>query len=182
VSRAHHVVAAALAVQQAIAFPPEALAPWPEAPALWSPSGELLLPERVRLISLHQPYAGLVIEGVKALETREWPWPYGPSWLAVFAARNGVPRATLARLGELAERHREPQGVVLGLVWVAGCRPMRPEDAGPACYPFDPKRFVWGLRCPTRFAAPIPLERGPQKFASIPRAQVAAALHPPPRE
>jgi hypothetical protein len=59
------------------------------APALWSPAGELLLPEKVRLISLNQPYAGLLFGndfdepgelGPKALETRTWAWPCEPSW------------------------------------------------------------------------------------------------------
>lgn len=36
------------------------------------------LPEVLRVISLWDPYASLVVDGIKTLETRTWPWPYEP--------------------------------------------------------------------------------------------------------
>lgn len=45
------------------------------------------LPERVRVISLWEPYASLVVNGRKTIETRKWPWPYDASWLVIHAAK-----------------------------------------------------------------------------------------------
>lgn len=145
------------------------------APRLWSPSGELLLPERVRLISLWQPYCGLVAAGVKLFETRERKWPHEPSWLAIYATKNAN-KAAFRRLGAVAAAHHGPCGVVLALVWIGGSRPMRPEDATAACYPFELQRFVWIVGAAHRLQRPIPLERGPQNIASISRDALAAAL------
>lgn len=96
------------------------------APRLWGPGGELLLPEKVRLISLWQPYCGLVADGVKVFETRERKWPYEPSWLAIYATKNGN-KAAFRQLGATAATHHGPCGVVLALVWIGGSRPMRAE-------------------------------------------------------
>lgn len=140
------------------------------------------LPDMVRVISLHQPFAGLVVAGLKTLETRTWPWPYEPGWLAIHAAKKvdkkamqyfgkGGPGARHA--GKVAP-HWQPQGVVLGLVWVDGCRPLLAEDFDQAWF-FEANRFAWILKHPLAFTTPIPM-RGPQKFASIPRRVVMQAL------
>lgn len=162
--------------QASLDFGPPPFAP---APPLWSPTGELLLPNPVRLLALWQPYCGLVAAGVKTLETRTWEWPYPPGWLALYATLGYGGGEAFRRLGDLADPHKEPRGVVLCIVYVGGCRPMRPEDATAACVDYDPARFVWGLTAAHRLARPIPLDRGPQKFASLPRTSIAAALDPP---
>lgn len=150
------------------------------APALWGPADELLLPDEVTLIALWQPYAGLVAAGVKGFETRGWPWPYEPRWLAIYASKTPDTKA-FRRLGALADPHREPLGAVIVLVWIGGCRPMRPEDAERACYPFEAERFVWVIGAVYRLARPIALERGPQKFGHVTRGQLQAALDAPTR-
>lgn len=148
---------------------------WQPAPVLRAPDGRLLLPPRVRLLSLWQPYAGLVLAGVKTLETRTWPWPYPPGWLLIFATQALAEKA-VRRIGPRAELHRKPRGVVIGLVWIQGSRKMRPKDEAAACIGFDPKLHVWGCDAPHLLPHPIPLKRGPQKFSSLPREQVEAAL------
>jgi hypothetical protein len=141
----------------------------------------------VRLISLWLPYAWLVFgedgaPGPKSLETRTWEWPYEPSWLAVYATqdpdRSAYARIFGANWRNVLHQHQAAGavGTILGVVWIAGCRPMRPTDVTAACIDFDPKRFVWIIGASHRLENPIRLRRGPQKFASCSRDAIAAAL------
>jgi hypothetical protein len=56
------------------------------------------LPARVRVIALWEPYASLIVDGKKTIETREWPWPGDASWLVIHASYK-VNVAACARLG-----------------------------------------------------------------------------------
>jgi hypothetical protein len=88
---------------------------------------QIVLPERVRVIALHRPYAGLIAAGIKTLETRGRPWPkaYGASWLAIYAAAK-VDREAMKRLGALAVENLGPAQAMVCLVWVKGSRPLVP--------------------------------------------------------
>lgn len=159
------------------------------APALWSLTGELLLPEKVMLISLDQPFAGLVADGVKTIETRTWPWPYQAGWLAIYATLH--PRtAVIKKLG--CYQYAEQLGAVLALVWIGGCRPMVEADEQAAQISLaevaalcarkgrgSPQAWIVGVA--HKLARPIVLARGPQKFARISRDKIAAALDAPAR-
>ncbi len=150
-------------------------------PQLRGFGGELDLPERVRLISLNQPYCGLCSVADpenrtgKWLETRTWPWPYDPSWLALYATKK-LDKQACERLGNVAAPHHDPRGVVLALVWIGGCRPMCEADEVGAMYPYEPGRFVWHIGKAIRLRKPIPLDRGPQKFSSLPRELIARSM------
>jgi hypothetical protein len=76
--------------------------------------------------------------------------------------------------------HREPLGAILGLVWIASCRPMVPGDEARAFYPFDPRLYVWMLGAAHRFARPntTHFKRGPQKLVYLPREVIVAGLAP----
>jgi hypothetical protein len=130
------------------------------------------LPEWLRVLALHEPYASLVVDGIKTIETREWPWPYPPGWLVVHAAKK-YNKAVALRLG-LPPKPSAPGGRLIGLVWVTGSRPLVPEDEKAACF-YEPDRFAWPLERHRRFVKPIPFP-GPQKFASIERGRVLEAL------
>lgn len=147
----------------------------------YGPGGQIVLPERVRVIALHRPYAGLVAANVKTLETRGRPWPeaYGPSWLAIYAAI-AVDQEAMKRLGALAAENLGPAQAITCLVWVKGSRPLVPEDERAACF-YAPGRFAWELGEVVRFVRPIPLaetglKKGPQSFASVARAVIERAL------
>lgn len=139
------------------------------------------LPARVPCVSLWQPYAELVIAGVKTIETRTWPWPYAPGWLAIHEAKH-VDREAERRLAKRIAKTRDDLcswgpargGSVIGLVYVAGCRGLIEEDEADACF-YAPNRHAWLLVKPTPFARPIVM-RGPQKFVFLPRARIVDAL------
>jgi hypothetical protein len=166
----------ALRTLRTIMGPRQALANAPPPP-LWTPEGVSLLPARVLCIALHQPYAGLVVAGDKTLETRTWPWPYVPSWLAIYATLTPN-RAAFRRLGALAEPHRAPLGAIVGLVWIGGYRPMVAADEARAFYPFERGLYVWSIGAAYRFQRPNTtyLARGPQKVIYLPREVIVAGL------
>lgn len=138
------------------------------------------LPEWVLCISLWQPYAGLVTDGTKTIETRTWPFPYAgrgyaAGWLCIHAAKH-VNAEAMKRIGAKAAPHRAPQGAILSLVHVAATRPLRPEDEDAACF-YAEDRHAWVLDRRYPLAHPIAMV-GPQKFKRIPRADVLRALTP----
>lgn len=133
------------------------------------------LPDRVRVISLWEPYASLVVDGRKTLETRTWPFPYPPSWLVIHAAKH-VDLAACDRLGlNPFVRPKGTAGACIGLVWVSGpSRPLLREDEAAACF-YEEGRYAWPLEHARRFKAPYAM-RGPQKFASVSRDVVLDAM------
>ena len=168
------------------------------APPLWTPGGSSLLPDRVSCIALHPPYAGLLFPfvtldgdapadgdvGPKSLETRTWPFPYEARWLAIYATLYPDRGAYRRIYGDgwkailAADIKRGEQGAILGVVWIAGCRPMVPGDEKAAMFPFDHKLFVWGIGAAHRFPRPntTHLARGPQRFVYLAKSVVVASL------
>lgn len=158
-------------------------------PPLWGPDGSLLLPDEVLLIAMDQPYAGLLADEIKVIETRTWPFPYAPCWMAIYATRT-PDQGAIRRLGEAGPAYAEPRGVILALVWVGGCRPMMPIDEVAACIPYATVAArctakgrgtpqAWIIGAAHRLTRPIPLTRGPQKFAHVSKSIIAAALDAP---
>lgn len=130
------------------------------------------LPERIRVISLWEPYATLVVNGTKTIETRTWPWPYDPSWLVIHAAKY-LDKSVCRRLNISIEGYLS--GVLAGMVWVdAPSRPLVPEDEKAACF-YAENRHAWTLKHARRFVHHEPF-RGPQKFSSVDRSVVLRSL------
>jgi len=77
-----------------------------------------------------QPWASMVAQGEKSIETRRWVTPYRGA-LLVCATKERVPDFP------------GPYGVALAVVWMAGCRPMRAEDWPAACCTEYPGAFAW---------------------------------------
>ncbi len=59
----------------------------------------------LRCLSLHQPWASAMAEGLKAIETRSWATRYR-GWVAIHAAKK---EAALHYFGWLEEHHGEPE-------------------------------------------------------------------------
>lgn len=139
------------------------------------------LPSRIPCISLHQPYAELVVAGIKTIETRTWEWPYEPGWLAIHAAKRFRTGAVAWMLGNRPSAFASCQsrmkvtGAVIGMVYVAGCRAFVRDDEFAACLAYEPKLFSWPLAHARRLKNPIVM-RGPQKIVYLDRNRVEEAL------
>ena len=119
----------------------------------------------MKALTLTQPWASLVILGVKRVETRSWRTSYeGP--LAIHAAK-GWTRDDVDFAFDLAARDilpllpsiELPRGAVLGTVVFTGYRPtggMRPSGIEHLLGDFTLGRFAWCLTLPREFAEPIP--------------------------
>lgn len=163
------------------------------------------VPERVRLYPFHRPYGAMVVdlgditaegvpEGVKPIETRGGPCPT-PGWIAVYNAKKTVRLQPLAEeLSRAAPylpqkgRHNEaaqaaleerlgPPGMVIGMVYCTGSRPLQPEDF-PRSFFFEPGRYAWTLAHPKRFPSPLTLAdlgvaHAPQNAVYVPGALLA---------
>lgn len=138
----------------------------------------------VRVLSLWQPWAGLVAAGVKRFETRSWSTKWR-GLVAVHAARTTVclrqvpapVRAVLERnptvFGPLREAD-PPLGAVVALVQVEDCLSTGPWYGGQkapewlealgaderASGDFGPGRFAWRLSRVGYLAKPIPFRNG----------------------
>lgn len=139
------------------------------------------IPSRIPCISLHQPYAELVVAGIKTIETRTWEWPYEPGWLAIHAAKRFRREALTWLMWNKVEALQRvlvhdalTSGKTIGLVYVTRCRPLVPSDEQAACF-YAPGLFAWTLEHARRFKNPIVM-RGPQKIVYLDRNRVEEAL------
>jgi hypothetical protein len=138
----------------------------------------------MKIISLHQPWASLVIRGAKLFETRSWRTDYhGPllihaaahwdSALAALAARSPFREA----LGPPRDRPM-PRGAVLGVVTLFDCA--RTDDLAAAVTDRErafgdwrPGRWAWAIRDPFELPEPIRF-RGNQGIRAAPAELIAA--------
>lgn len=100
----------------------------------------------MRALSLKQPYAGLVVTGMKPLETRTWRTKF--RGLVLIHASLKLDKRAEVRLTQ--EGVKLPyacfsRGFIIGIVDLQGCRPMTKEDEPKALCPWSPGRFVWEL-------------------------------------
>lgn len=104
-----------------------------------------------RAISLHQPWANLVADGKKTIETRFWHTQVRGD-LLICSTKN-------PRVGE------GPFGYALCVVELYRCWNMEGKDAEAACIEFHPDRYSWFLRDLRKFREPFPVT-GRQGFFS----------------
>jgi hypothetical protein len=145
----------------------------------------------MKMLSLQQPWATLVVAGAKRYESRSWQTAYrGP--LAIHAAVRFPPAAralcraepfrTLLREAGYPDWTGLPTGAILGTVRLLRC--LRVEDvqdlspADEALGDFRPGRWAWLLAEPSRLASPVPcrgrlgLFDGPALPPELPYAEV----------
>lgn len=127
----------------------------------------------MKVISIWNPYAALIVHGHKAVETRSWPAPK-----SLIGQRIGIASTKMLRpeqkalwddphfmeyyahtgLPELAEL---ANGAILGTALLHSCDPMTEEDLDDVTEEeqvfghWDVGRFAWRLRKPELFAEPI---------------------------
>jgi hypothetical protein len=123
----------------------------------------------MKALSVSQPWASLLVLGVKRLETRCWQTSHrGP--LLIHASRNfqragrmlclQEPIRSALRTVGIDSCKQLPLGVVLGVVELVDC--LRVEEAGavpPEELPlgdFTPGRWLWYVTQPRPLASPVP--------------------------
>ena len=84
----------------------------------------------MKALSLRQPWASLIADGRKTIETRTWRTHYrGP--LAIHASAR--PYEDL------------PTGGIVAVAWLYGCRPMEESDEDAACIALYDRANAWLL-------------------------------------
>jgi hypothetical protein len=123
----------------------------------------------MKALSIAQPWATLVILGVKRFETRGWHTEYRGRLAIHASSRFPSTLRALCHRPPLRDRLRAagfddwtclPRGVLLGTVELAGCTRCEELpfdlDFDPALGDFGPGRWAWEFRDPVVFPEPIP--------------------------
>lgn len=126
----------------------------------------------LRVLTVRQPWASLLVRGAKRFETRSWSTGFR-GLLAIHAARSPLhcaPDTAFARshpvlfetLDEFGLRARElPLGVIVGAVYLLGVEPadvtratLLPRER--ALGDFSAGRFAWQVARIVEFSVPVP--------------------------
>ena len=83
----------------------------------------------MKALSVKQPWANLIANGKKTIETRTWMTKYRGPLLIISSLKPKI----------------EPAGCAVALVNLVDCRPMTRDDVGAACCPLYPKAKAWIL-------------------------------------
>ena len=84
----------------------------------------------IRALSLRQPWASLVADGRKTIETRTWRTRY---------------RGTLAIHASARPHDDLPTGGIIAIARLYDCRPMTADDEAQACIPLYDGAYAWLL-------------------------------------
>lgn len=115
--------------------------------------------ERIAL-GIKQPWAELILRGVKTLEIRNQPTRIrGPIYLYTSQklAREDFALAAVEKYGLSPEEL--PLGLIVGSVQLTACRPVSSDDAEAACVPSQllTNKHAWILTQPERLETPLPV-------------------------
>ncbi|NDE17088.1 ASCH domain-containing protein [bacterium] len=111
----------------------------------------------VRVLSIRQPWAALIVAGFKHIELRSWPTRHR-GLLAIHAGTRRdsaeLPQAVEESLlfGQLIQL----QGVVIGTVNLQDCRRAVQADSSAACCEVGTDLWAWVLDNPAKLSEPIP--------------------------
>lgn len=110
----------------------------------------------MRALSLHQPWASLIADGIKKIETRDWPARFrGP--LAIHAAKGNLDKDFAFRCGYGIDGRRCPLGAVVCIVELIDCVQFPHPSAPPDPYgDFYEGRYGFILKLVKKFDPPIP--------------------------
>jgi hypothetical protein len=118
----------------------------------------------MKVLSLTQPWATLVVIGAKKFETRSWKTDYrGELWIH---ASKGFPRWAQDLCGTKVftialSREKLPCGMIIGKVFLEGCQHTEMvakhlSEQEMAFGDYTPGRWAWQLAGAEQFAEPIP--------------------------
>lgn len=106
----------------------------------------------MKAISIRQPWASLIADGIKRVEVRSRQIHFRGDLLIVSTLRPNYPGL--------------PTGCAIAVVEVYGCRPFTVADATDACLPYSPGLYVWLLRNPRPLPHPVRV-RGQQGLYTV---------------
>lgn len=95
----------------------------------------------MKALSIKQPWANMIVNRMKSIETRYWSTDYRGDLVIVSSKIPNI----------------HPAGFALAIVKVKDCRRMREEDEAAARCPFDPRAFSWILT-DVRKIHPVPIK------------------------
>lgn len=96
-----------------------------------------LLPNHLAF-GIQQPWAELILRGIKTIEIRRLPVrPGGPIYLYASRKPSNVSYAKAAIEKHGLDLEKLPRGVLVGVIHVVACRSATPEDESAACVPAD---------------------------------------------
>lgn len=131
----------------------------------------------MKCLSVRQPYAALVIAGIKTIECRTWSAPLRETIL-IHAATKSLPLDPQYRplLQRVPAHLLGAAGVVIGKVRVTDCRRLMPSDRAAAL--FDPKPGYYGWLLEGAEEIPLLSVRGRQKLFDVPLSSATASEVP----
>jgi hypothetical protein len=112
----------------------------------------------MKALSLKQPWANLIADGKKTIETRTWSTKYRGKLLIVSSKFPKI----------------HPAGYAVAIVNVVDCRPMTKADEKAACCEIYPGAFAWVLDNVQKLEKPFPV-KGSQGFYNVEVPEVLAA-------
>ena len=107
----------------------------------------------MKALSVKEPWAMLLVEGVKTIEVRTWTTKHrGPLVICASAApKNAFWFDPVDKVHRLMHA-----GCILGIVDLLDCRPMKKKDESAAFCDFEPELFSWVIR-PISYCRPDPI-------------------------
>ena len=104
-------------------------------------------PPPIRALTLIQPWATLIVQGHKTIETRTWQTAY-QGWLAIHAGKS-------TDLVDDPAKHTF--GAIVAIARLVDCRPITVEDEPAALVKSEPGRYAWELTDVCPLDTPIPM-------------------------
>ena len=101
----------------------------------------------MKALSVMQPWANMIADGKKTIETRWWRTGYRGPLLICSSKHPSIP----------------PAGCAIAICQLADCRPMRPDDEPAAGCLYMPNIFAWILKDIQRIT-PVPVRGQPGLF------------------
>ena len=99
------------------------------------------MPVTLTALSVKQPYANQIRDGIKTIETRTWATPHRGPLVIVSSKRPAI----------------DPAGCAIAIVELSDCRPMTAADWIAACCAPAPDRWGWHLTNIRALITPIPV-------------------------
>lgn len=96
----------------------------------------------MKAISVKQPWANMIADGEKSIETRTWSTEYRGEILIVSARDPDIP----------------PAGCAVAIATLTECRPMSVLDEPDACCRKSPGAYAWVLENVRRIKVPFPVK------------------------